>query len=488
MSSSPITSVVVRMYCMGTGDCFVLKFFAGDEVRFKMLVDCGSCVGTAATIDPYVADLANYVDFDIDLLVVTHEHNDHVSGFRKSQKIFGGITVRQAWFAWTENPSDPNGRAADLQRKRQRMRLGFQNALTRVKANRKQLQKKLDGATHGSALPALNAFINGLHNLGGINLAPRSVPAAPNTGAALPGMIAIKELLAARNVPTRYLLPGTTLGFAQPLPGVRFHVLGPPLDKKYIYKEGRQGRDVYRNNFALGEGLLAMNAFANLDDATAPLDLPFGREYVVDPTKPAAAAPLIAAYQAPAADWRTIENEWLYAAGSLAIRLDSHINNTSLVLAIEIGEGGPVLLLPGDAEFGSWESWHQIEEWAATTRAGKPFVEDLLNRTVFYKVSHHLSYNGTAVEQGLRMMTSPALTAMATLDRTRISSGWKSTMPNHTLLSELIRRCQGKCFLMDDAEIDGSPTAFLDPTTLPDYEVGTTPEGGARYKQYRVRF
>jgi hypothetical protein len=46
-------------------------------------------------------------------------------------------------------------------------------------------------------------------------------------------------------------------------------------------------------------------------------------------------------------------------AGRLALQLDSDTNNTSLVLAFELGKSGRVLLFPGDAQVGNWLSWHK---------------------------------------------------------------------------------------------------------------------------------
>jgi hypothetical protein len=83
-------------------------------------------------------------------------------------------------------------------------------------------------------------------------------------------------------------------------------------------------------------------------------------------------------------EWRRIDSDWLESAGSLALYLDGDINNTSLVLAIELGQAGKVLLFPGDAQYGNWLSW-------ARTQRGI----DLLKRTVFYKVGHHGSHNAT---------------------------------------------------------------------------------------------
>ena len=117
-------------------------------------------------------------------------------------------------------------------------------------------------------------------------------------------------------------------------------------------------------------------------------------------------------------------------------------------------------------------------------------MEDLLNRTVFYKVGHHLSYNGTALEKGINMMEDPDLVAMATLDRKRISEKWKTTMPNKYLVDDLIKRCKGKVFIMDETGVSNKPSKTLDPIKLPKntYEAKVFP-GTSRpiYIQYKVK-
>jgi hypothetical protein len=495
VASAMTSRVDIRMYCMGTGDCFVLKFYTVEQLQFTMMIDCGSCFGGAKAFTPYVQNLAEWVNHTIDLLVVTHEHNDHVNGFAKCRAIFENITIKQAWFAWTENPADPDGKAKDLLKKREKMRLGFQKALTKVSETRVRIEKELKNDFYGRpAASALSSLFDGLQTLGTINLNEDE-----SSGAPLAGMTAIKEVLAAQKTPIRYLGPGMSIDLP-PLPGVKFHVLGPPLDKKYIYKDGKEGKDVFKRHFSVGEGILAMNTFASLGTPPTEAELPFGAEYVLEPSDWTnshrrfrlralaktmgveaetdeiipnyvekylrSTSELLYSYNNLDNKWRTIENEWLYTAGSLAIRLNSHINNTSLALAVEFGTDGKVLLLPGDAEYGSWESWHMIDNWKSSGKDKKPFAEDLLNRTVFYKVGHHLSFNGTALEKGIMMMNSPDLTSMVTLDRNRISSKWKTTMPNKPLLSELIKRCQGRCFIMDETEIENPPSVELDPLTL----------------------
>jgi hypothetical protein len=96
------------------------------------------------------------------------------------------------------------------------------------------------------------------------------------------------------------------------------------------------------------------------------------------------------------AGWRRIDDDWLAAADDLAIKLDDGVNNTSLVLAFEIGDGGKVLLFPGDAQRGNWMKWN-AGHW--TVRDGlterKVEAKELLSRTVLLKEAHHGSHNGT---------------------------------------------------------------------------------------------
>src|ERR1044072_6776380 len=121
------------MYCLGTGDCFVIKFFSRKTTRFTMMIDCGSCKVTPTDFNPYLQELLEYVNGSVDLLVVTHGHNDHVAGFAKDPAIFRELEIKEAWFAWTENPKDPNGHAQELLTKRTKMRAALQNAITAFK-------------------------------------------------------------------------------------------------------------------------------------------------------------------------------------------------------------------------------------------------------------------------------------------------------------------------------------------------------------------
>jgi hypothetical protein len=102
-----------------------------------------------------------------------------------------------------------------------------------------------------------------------------------------------------------------------------------------------------------------------------------------------------ATYFEPTQDWRRIDGDWLQSAEQLALNLVGDTNNTSLVLAFEWGQPGKgkVLLFPGDAQVGNWLSWRDqtYEADGVTMKA-----DDLLRRTILYKVGHHGSHNATA--------------------------------------------------------------------------------------------
>src|SRR5689334_1200293 len=90
--AAPGAVLRVRMYRQGLGDCFLLSLLRPAPARpFHMLIDCGVVLGTPdargrlrAVVSSVIAETAGHVD----VLVVTHEHYDHVSGFLLADDLF----------------------------------------------------------------------------------------------------------------------------------------------------------------------------------------------------------------------------------------------------------------------------------------------------------------------------------------------------------------------------------------------------------------
>jgi hypothetical protein len=144
--------------------------------------------------------------------------------------------------------------------------------------------------------------------------------------------------------------------------------------------------------------------------------------------------------------YRRIDDTWLDAAGQFALQLDGAVNNTSLVLAIEFEESEKVLLFPGDAQVGSWLSWHD-HEWKVKsgTQTQTKTATDLLNNTVLYKVSHHGSHNATLKEKGLELMTHPELVALIPEQEEKYRG-----IIDEDLFKRLKQRCEGRVIVSAD--------------------------------------
>src|ERR1700730_11869454 len=99
----------VRMYRQGLGDCFLITLPRNNGKDFFILIDCGVILGTSGaqdTMKNVVTDIGKVTKNHIDLLLVTHQHWDHLSGFLQAKDEFEQIEIDEVWFAWTEDPKD----------------------------------------------------------------------------------------------------------------------------------------------------------------------------------------------------------------------------------------------------------------------------------------------------------------------------------------------------------------------------------------------
>src|SRR5262245_43398858 len=108
--TKPKSEVTVRMYCQGLGDCFLLKFPPAKGTKpVHVLIDCGVFQHTkeeARKMRRVAQSLKDDTGGHINLLIVTHEHWDHIAGFAHAQDIFEDITFDRVWLSWAEDPDD----------------------------------------------------------------------------------------------------------------------------------------------------------------------------------------------------------------------------------------------------------------------------------------------------------------------------------------------------------------------------------------------
>ncbi len=438
-----VDSVKVRMYRQGFGDCFLLSFYQGKTRVFTMLIDCGIKFNTKSddvpiedVIDDLKATLATKDNGKprIDVLVATHEHWDHIAYFHPSRgglkNPFGDFDIGHVWLAWTENPKDDEAVAINSRLRDGVAALSFAaERLNDKLADEVEQSASLHlGGQVATARKKFNEAIDDVMGFYGVT----SLKKVSQSGIRYKknGKVSSMTEDAMENViklgndggGIKYFSPGTTVD-ANLLPaGVNVYVLGPPRSSMINKSTPSHGnaQETYLGIDRLGmssfiDGALAVGAAENSQDHVDH-GSPFGEELGVTPQTAESQEFFQRTYFADDEAYRKIENNWLDITGQFALQLDGAINNTSLVLAIELADTGKVLLFPGDAQVGSWLSWHDYQ-WDVTGGSGcdQPKVRtatDLLNNTVLYKVSHHGSHNATVKEKGLELMKHPELVAM----------------------------------------------------------------------------
>lgn len=428
------------MYRQGLGDCFLLTFNPGGDEK-HVLIDCGTlgATTTKVTLPDVVADIDNTTNGHLHLIVATHQHQDHLSGFSKLRDQFNPAKKKQidhVWLAWTEDPND------DLARQLGKAR---DDMGVTVKAAAQALQA---GKKDNPIAMAVNSLL-GFFGETAVTLGASGQAGGATFAAAAKNSIDVVRGLAQ----AEYRTPGEPAIQPDWLPGFRFYVLGPPRDLDAIHDTGIHGSSELYALTALTRAALQQSGTSADGPAAdgSTVEAPFDQRFQLARIDPRIVEAFGKTYFADANSWRAIDTDWLSAAPGLAIQLDKFTNNTSLVIAIERIADGKVLLFPGDAQEGSWISWQApINSWQVSTADGKTATvtaKDLLARTVFYKVGHHSSHNATAKTKGLEMMTTESeLTAFVPVDRQvalgRSPAGtWK--MPARQLYRALLDKCQG---------------------------------------------
>jgi hypothetical protein len=137
--------------------------------------------------------------------------------------------------------------------------------------------------------------------------------------------------------------------------------------------------------------------------------------------------------------------------------LDDAMNNTSVILLLEIGE--KVLLFPGDA---------QIENWSYAL-SKTDTVEPLLTNVNLYKVGHHGSLNATPKTLwGLFKNKGDAANAQRLITLMSTRPGKHGSIANHTEVprTPLVDALKAESTLVDTEDLtDGA--FYFDTVVIP---------------------
>jgi hypothetical protein len=400
---APESGVTVRMYRQGHGDCYLLAFpnekENGDPVH--VLIDCGYKPGSENFIKPNTNpdDILTHIQEStgkkLDLVIVTHEHQDHVNLFNKkgpnNRPYFSDFEIRNAWFAWTESPTD---------RLAKRLRTKHRDVLVELVNARNQMAAMGLDSGDNPTLARLDALLelelgDTIPPTGLQGFAASSFAVSGNKGA----MKVVKDG-AGENI--SFLSPGQSVKI--PSTKVRAYVLGPPRRETLLTDEDPIGDENFPRHLdargrsfgaavGKGGGTSPFSSIHAVDARTALTKKWLGGYFLNHYGKLGLGDSTIVDGEAPSnADWRRIDEDWLYSSEQIALKLNEGVNNTSLVLAFELPRSKRVLLFVGDAQRGNWISWPE-EPFLVGDR--KVTTRDLLARTVLYKVGHHGSHNAT---------------------------------------------------------------------------------------------
>jgi hypothetical protein len=343
------------MYNVGFGDCFLLTFHYAKSAARHMLVDYGSTAaprnGPKNYMERVAQDIAAQCKGKLDVVVATHRHRDHISGFSTAagtSKVIAALRPDHVIQPWTEDPEaktnattatasaypggkpDPQEMTAHF--------LGSLDDMRRVADHAVRFSKSTKAA--GPEIREQLRFI-GENNLTNLS--------------------AVKNLMdMGKRGHAYYVHAGMELNSL--LPGVKITVLGPPTLQQSDSIRKKRSQDA--NEFWLFRNFWGSQgrAMANFGGARLqPVDVP-----------------------PPSVRWFLRKSREIHAHQMLELvrDLDSVINNTSVILLFEIGK--IKLLFPGDA---------QIENWSFALHNAK--WRKLLADVNLYKVGHHGSLNAT---------------------------------------------------------------------------------------------
>src|SRR5262245_46176115 len=204
--------VRVRMYRHGLGDCFLLTFPRKGKEPFQMLIDCGALARDGKFMTRIVEHIRDTVRHGkagkarLDVVVATHEHRDHLSGFNQARKVFNDdFDFGAVWLGWTENLTQPE--------------------IKKIKETKKKAAKRLRAALDSPLAAAAGDALDGVAALLGFSEDEDSTGAGKIAEA-----LDYLKLRGKEAGDLQYHEPGAGPLELDGVEGVRVFVLGPPRD------------------------------------------------------------------------------------------------------------------------------------------------------------------------------------------------------------------------------------------------------------------
>jgi hypothetical protein len=397
-------------------------------------------------LGPLASTIGEHANGKIDVVVVTHRHQDHLSGFalKDVEKLITpkgkpALVVRP----WTEEP----GLARSATRP-SRPRLGVAEADAPA----------IDENTPGGPGAESRDFVASLE--AARRFADKLATAVPDESRLqvagrlelmAAGQLANKDAVDtlarwSRDGRGSYVYYGSPSRIEEVIPGLRVKVLGPPTIEQHSAILTMKDSDpkefwMLYSHVMNNKDLLALLASVKVEGSSAQsrADLPDGDTNLGGPdANPVPAAKPVG----PIGPIRWLTEKMSSQQFTSLLRIvrimDDVLNNTSVILQLEVDTvGGPArMLFPGDA---------QIENWEYALKFAKDKKDNLkaLKEVDLYKVGHHGSRNATPhtlFDLWMQTKSRPTMTALMSTKFKVYDDTEATTVPRQTLVDALAAR------------------------------------------------
>ena len=437
----------VRMYRIGFGDFFLITVPTKTGPA-HILIDCGVHAGNIKSMGACVDHLAQETKKKLALVIATHYHSDHLSGFATNFDKFKEFEVGMVWLS---NRMDP-----DLE---EAMKFKAQ-----IRSLASQLQLRLGAREDEGAIQARFKIDDAL----GVRL-----DANDKEGTNEKALRLLTKNFK-NDPPVRYYQGGDEPELPKELQGaIEVELLGPaPLTTGGEFSTPENKREQY----------LAAVADEGLPDSDA-LD-PFEKKWPASANDYSAGA--FRAYRTeeqirsrtpgdPKALEKALEDCQPDALLAMAEAIDGTLNNQSLVTLFTCK--GKKLLFVGDAQWGNWSYWLYGKKVLGQDPGITERATEILGSIDFFKVGHHGSTNANPIPavsalnpECVSMCSTESADAYPDKKRPHGSIKNKSEVPRIVLMVELQKRTKNRLVRSDWIEVldvKASPEARKQLAKLP---------------------
>jgi beta-lactamase superfamily II metal-dependent hydrolase len=365
--SSSKANLRVRMYRVGFGDFFLFTVPTKNGPK-HILIDCGVHAGNIGSIDACIKDLIKETGRKLALVVATHYHADHLSGFASN---FDDFTQFEVDMVWITNRLDPNHKGASKFK-------------AQIRALASQLQLRLGARTDEAGKQALDKVQNALGFQLGANDAEGDNEKA----------LRLLTTGFKNKPPVRYYQGGDTPELPASLKGaITAELLGPaPIDSGTEFASSDNKREQYlaaaaEDDLPSSDALkpFEKNWPATADDYDKAAFREYRTEAQIERNQPGSPKALEQKLQAAQPDTLL----------ALADAVDGTLNNQSLVILFTCA--GKKLLFVGDAQWGNWSFWLYGKKVTGADPGINDNAKKILGSIDFFKVGHHGSTNANPI-------------------------------------------------------------------------------------------